>query len=365
MRLRKGISAGMLLVAILSGCGPTVNEKRVIADLTGHMKPLCIGRFVMNVPQDMTFDDNVTLYYGLTADFKTVDVSIESESATAESMRSQMDASAKEIDEGDKNWETKKSMLLDYRVISDHTIYLRRQDNLGTGAASKHELHVLMGDTQLLLQAESYEGVPHAGRYAPDGKVEPPEKVAERLFKIAGQIRRYDDPEKAGPGFCVGPVVIDSDNDEEQASMGFRMSRYPDLRVGIYSKALTPEGTDKPLLERVSRVTERFDFDVLRKGETSFGGMKGQEWLVKGINDHDNLILFFQAESMRADPAFVRPLMSIDLQTGGQLSSGTDQWKYVASSLTPREAVALWDAMIQSVRVRPDAARAVLKPASP
>ena len=308
----------------------------------------------MSVPQDMTFRGNVTLYYGLTADFKTVDVYVESTGATTESMRSQMDASAKEIDEGDKNWETKKSMLLDYRVISDHAIYLRRQDNLGISAASKHELHVLVGDTQLLLQAESYEGVPEAGRYAADGKVEPPEKVAERLFKIAGQIRQYDDPEKAGPGFCLGPVVIDSDNDEEQASMGFRMSRYPDFSLGIYSKALTP-GSDKPLLQRASAVTDRFDFDVLRKGETSFAGMKAQEWLAKGIDAHDNLILFFRVESMRADPAFVRPLMSIKLQTGGQLVSGPNKGKYVASSLTPREAVALWDAMIQSVRVRTDA----------
>jgi len=108
MRLRKGIPAGMLLVAMLSGCGPTASEKRVIADLTDHMKPVCIGRFAMSVPQDMIFRGNVTLYYGLTADFKTVDVYVESTGATTESMRSQMDASAKEIDEGDKNWETKK-----------------------------------------------------------------------------------------------------------------------------------------------------------------------------------------------------------------------------------------------------------------
>lgn len=352
---------GALLVS-LAACGPTPREKQMIEELTGHMKPVCMGRFVMNVPQDMIFDGDVTLFYGLGKNFRTVNARIESQDATPESMRRQMDAEAREIDEGDKNRKTKKSMLLDYRVINDHMIYLRKHDDLISAKASNHELHVLVEKTQLILKADSFEGLDPG----PEFPIEPFEQVQARLFRIASEIRPYDDPETAGPGFCLGPVVIDSDNDEEEASMGFGISRYPDFSIGIYSKALTPEGTDKPLLERASAVTERFDFDVLRKGEASFAGMKGQEWLAKGIDAHDNLMLFFQVESMRADPAFVRPLMSINLKTGGQLlGSGPNKGKYVASSLTPREAMALWDAMVQSVRVRADAVRAVQKAASP
>jgi hypothetical protein len=348
---------GALLVISLAACGPTPREKQVIEDLTSHMKSVCMGRFVMSVPQDVSFDGNVTLFYGLGKNFKTVKARIESQNATPESMRRQMDAQAREIDEGDKNRKTKKSMLLDYRIVNDRMIYLRKHDDLISAKASNHELHLLVEKTQLVLEADSFEGLDPG----PEFPIEPFEQVHARLFRIASEIRPYEDPEKAGPGFCLGPVVIDSDNDEEEASMGFGMSRHPDFGIEIYSKALTPEGTDKPLLERASAVTDRFDFDVLRKGETSFAGMKAQEWLAKGIDAHDNLILFFKVESMRANPAFVRPLMSIDLQTGGQLSGGANEGKYVASSLTPREAMALWDAMIQSVRVRPDAVRAVQK----
>jgi len=351
---------GALLIISLAACGPTSREKQMIEELTSRMKPVCIGRFVMNVPQSVALRGNVTLYYGLDKNFKTVEVRIEAENATPESMRTEMDARAKEIAE-DKNWEAKKSMLVEYRVLDSGVIYLRKYKLMGSAGSTHHELHMLMGTVQIELSSDSFEGLdPH-----PEFPVEPVSKVQARLFRIASQIRPTDDPEKAGPGFCLGPVVIDSDNDEEQASMGFRMSRYPDFSLGIYSKALTPGSMDKPLLERASAVTDRFDFDVLRKGETSFAGMKAQEWLAKGIDDHDNLILFFRAESMRADPAFVRPLMSIKLQTGGQLVSGRNKGKYVASSLTPREAMALWDAMTQSVRVRPDAVRPVQKAASP
>ncbi|HEY4357757.1 MAG TPA: hypothetical protein VGN16_18540, partial [Acidobacteriaceae bacterium] len=222
MRLRKGIPAGMLLVAMLSGCGPTASEKRVIADLTHHMKRVCIGRFVMNVPQSVALRGNVTLYYGLDKNFKTVEIRIEAENATPESMRTEMDARAKEIAE-DKNWEAKKSMLVEYRVLDSGVIYLRKYKLMGSAGSTHHEVHMLMGTVQIELSSDSFEGLDSD----PEFPLEPVDKVQARLFRIASQIRLTEDPEKAGPGFCLGPVVIDSDNDEEQASMGFRMSGYP------------------------------------------------------------------------------------------------------------------------------------------
>jgi hypothetical protein len=342
----------VLLVASLTACGPTPKEKQMITDLTTHMKPVCMGRFVMNVPQDMVLGGDVTLYYGLDKNFKTVDVQIESLDATLESMRSQMNATAREI-EADKNWESKKSMLLDYRLVNDHMIYLRKYRGMENATSSSHELHLLFGQTQLVLKADSFEGLDPD----PDFPIEPVEQVQARLFKIASQIRTVDDHEKAGPGFCLGPVVIDSDNDEELASVYWMTSEYPDLFISIYSKALTPEGTDKPLLERASKIPPNYDFSALRKRDITIAGMTGQEWLGRTTDQYDNLMLYFRAESMRPNPALVRPAMAIELETGGQLTRGQDAGKYVASSLTPREAMALWDAIVSSIRVRPDAVR--------
>lgn len=326
----------------------------MIADLTTHMKPVCVGRFVMNVPQDMTFGGYVTLYYGLDENYQTVDVRIESLDATLESMRNQMNATAREIDQGDKNRQTKKSMLLDYRFLENNMIYLRKQGDLISATGSDHELHLLVGKTQLILKADSYEGVPEAGRYAPNGKVETPEQVAARLFKVASQIRAVDDPETAGPGFCLGPVVIDSDNDEEAAQLYLKTEKYPDLLITIYSKALTPDGDEKPLLERATHTESRFEVDVIRKGNIAMAGMKGQEWLVKGTDDHDKRVLLFRTESMHSDPTLSRPFLSMKLRAGGQ---PPDKREYVDSSLTPREAMALWDAIISSVQPRANAVR--------
>ncbi len=248
-------------------------------------------------------------------------------------------------------------MLLEYRVIDDHSIYLRKQDSIESAAASKHELHVLVGKTQLLLTADSFEGVPDAGRFEPGGKVEAPEQVAARLFRIAREIRAYDTPEKAGSGYCLGPVVIDSDQDEEQGNSYMTIDNHPDFLLTVYSKGLTPDQPDDQLAQRVKEAADYSDIHVLRNGDVALGEMRGHEWIARVTDEHDDTLLWFVAESMRPKPALVRPYLSVNVHTGGQLVRGPDAGAYVSSSLTPKEGVALWDAMIQSIRVRPDAIR--------
>jgi hypothetical protein len=354
----------VMLVAMLAGCAPTEKEKKVIDHLTSNMKSICMGRFVMNVPQDAKVGGDVKLYFGLDESFKTVGVSIESLDSTEATMRATMDAEAQKIDKGDRNWETKKTNLLDYRVVDHHTIYLRQQDSLVSADASKHELHVLVGETQLVLTARSYEGIEGAGRFEPDGKAESPEQVVARLFRIASQIRPYDTAEKAGPGYCLGPVVIDSDQDEEEGNTAMTLERYPDFIVSVFNAGLTPDQLGDQLPDRVKAAAVYPQVHAFRDQDMTLGGMKAHEWLGRLTDyDHDDITLLkFVAESTRANPALVRPHMNINLDTGGQLVRGPkdDMGKYVSSSLTPKEAIALWDAMIPSIRVRPDA----LRPAS-
>jgi hypothetical protein len=313
------------------------------------MVTICMGRFVMDLPQGMTMDGYVTLYYGLDKNFKTVDVTIESLNATPDSMRTQLDTRATEIAQRDRNWETKKSMLLENRRIDDHMIYLRKQGAMESAVGLKHELHLLIGKTQVRLDADSYEGLPDD----PGDPTESTEKVEARLFKLATQIHAYDDPEKAGPGFCLGPVVIDSDHDEESASISMTMDRYPDLSMDVDSKGLTPEGSYPRVFQRMTEMDRRSDTHVLRKDTTTLGGMQAQEWLARATDEHDKKRLAFIIESSRPDPALARPLMTIKLNAGRQLANG----EYVDASLTPKEGMALWDAITRSIRARPDAVK--------
>jgi len=58
------------------------------------------------------------------------------------------------------------------------------------------------------------------------------------------------------------------------------------------------------------------------------------------------------AEALLRKPAtFIEPSFAISMTMGGQLLSG----EYVDASLSEQEAVAMWDAIIKSIRVRPGA----------
>jgi hypothetical protein len=339
-----------MMVAVLAGCGPSAKETQVIKELSSNMTTICLGRFMMDVPRDMKAAGEVTLYYGLGTDHEVVEVAIEALDTTPAQMKTTLAKRATEIDR-DSNWETKKSMLLEHRTINDSSIYLRYQSALESGIGQRHELHLLFGTAQVMLSAKSYEGLPDD----PGDPTEPTEKVETRLFNVARQIRAYDDPTKVGPGFCLGPVVIDSDQDEELGDLYLRTDKYRDLLITIYSKGLTPDQPDQQLAKRVSITDGHSDIRVLRNAGTTLGGMKAHEWLAEVTDDHDSKLLVFAAESMRPSPALDRPYLNIILNAGRQLTSGPDDGKYISSSLTPREGTALWDMMIRSFRVRPDA----------
>lgn len=140
---------------------------------------------------------------------------------------------------------------------------------------------------------------------------------------------------------------------------GHGNSVYPDFLLTTYSRGLVPDQPSDQLAQRV-KATEGFpEIHVFRNRDATLGGMKAHEWLARRTdsNHEDIALLKFVAESMRPDPALMRPYLNINLNTGGQLTRGPEAGTYVSSSLTPKEAMGLWDAMIPSIRLRPDAMR--------
>ncbi|MBK5054726.1 T6SS immunity protein Tli4 family protein, partial [Paraburkholderia domus] len=147
--------------------------------------------------------------------------------------------------------------------------------------------------------------------------------------------------------------MIDSDQDEEQGDSYMTIDKHPDLLLTAYSKGLTPDQPDDQLAQRVKDAADYSQIHVLRNGDVALGGMRGHEWIARVTDEHDDTLLWLVAESMRSDPALVRPYLSVNVHTGGQLVRGPDAGTYVSSSLTPKEGMALWDAMIPSIRLRP------------
>ncbi|MBD8721706.1 T6SS immunity protein Tli4 family protein, partial [Pseudomonas fluorescens] len=258
------------------------------------------------------------------------------------------------------------SMLVSAIRLSPQSVTLQYYKRASRRQTFVHEFHLLAGDAYVMLRAESYNGntAPVEARLL---------KLSKEIFKVA--------PENAGAGFALGPVVIRSHHDQEIANFYFRPPA-SDVSLSIYINALSPDD-DERLHVRTQKDTQIFlagDYENLRAGKITLAEMQAEESLI-GFSDDTHRQILFVSENYRDNPSLSRPAMGIRLSAGGKKRSAIDPdkprdlvrwtlpqfankgydlplWQQPASpepvnpSLTDYEAMAVWDAILKSVRIR-------------
>ena len=257
-------------------------------------------------------------------------------------------------------------MLVSAVRLSPQSVTLQYYKRESRRQTFVHEFHLLVDDAYVMLRAESYNGntAPVEARLL---------KLSKEIFKVA--------PENAGAGFALGPVVIRSHHDQEIASFYFRPPA-SDVSLSIYINALSPDD-DERLHVRTQKDTQIFlagDYENLRAGKITLADMQAEESLI-GFSDDTHRQILFVSENYRDNPSLSRPAMSIRLSAGGMSAGPIDPdepedlvrwtlpqfankgyelplWQQPASpdpvnpSLTDYEAMAVWDAILKSVRIR-------------
>ena len=340
-------------LVLLAGCGPTAKEKQTVTDMTTDMRSWGLGRQIFKLPKSFVFSTGnyVTLQYGLTADFVTAEITLIGANVNQKEFLS-MVKERQTLIAAEKNMQSKDTMLQLTKQITDNRILLRYYSALENTDGCYHELHVLLVNTYFIIKTESFD--------------QPGIAIEEaRLQRLISQIRLVTDPAKTGPGFIFGPIVIDSNQDGEVATINFYDSRHDDLKLAIYINAVSKD-EDPSLLGR----SKEAEAHVLREGKTQLGSMHAEEWLGRS-NLNDRVETRFSIESNRPVPGLTQPWVSMELDSGGQtyawdtrhdlsvnlrhLPPETYPAKFVTSSLTDYEAISLWDAIVHSVQPRPGA----------
>ncbi|WP_166405362.1 T6SS immunity protein Tli4 family protein, partial [Pseudomonas sp. AU8050] len=258
------------------------------------------------------------------------------------------------------------SMLVSARRETSQKIWLQYFESTEVPDTFVHEFHLLVGDAYVMLRAVSFNG-----NTAP---------VEDRLLKLSKEIFKVP-PETAGAGFALGPVVIRSHHDHEIASFYFRPPA-SDVSLNVYYNALSPDDGER-LHVRTQKDGKIFlagDYEQLRIGKITLAGMQAEESLI-GFSDDTHRQILFVSENYRDNPSLSRPAMSIRLSAGGKKRTAIDPdkprdlvrwtlpqfankgyelplWQRPASSepvnpsLTDYEAMAVWDAILKSVRIR-------------
>jgi hypothetical protein len=359
-----------LVLGSLAGCAafkqPSEQEKRNVSEMTSNMRTWALGRGLIDLPAHWSGGGDVKLYYGLGADHSSVEVRVLGEGVTQERFDAALNERAHRIAAIKNDEQHDASMLVSAVRISPQSVTLQYFESTEVPDTFVHEFHLLVGDAYVMLRADSFNG-----NTAP---------VEARLLKLSREIFKVA-PENAGAGFALGPIVIRSHHDQEIATFNFRPPA-SDVSLEVYVNALSP-GESERLLTRTKETTRIFladDYDNLRAGTTTIANVRGEELLI-GFSDDTHRQLLFLAENYRETRSLNSPFMSFSLSAGGIKSKpknpdvevdlvrwtlpqfankGYDLplWQQPARpepvnpSLTDYEAMAVWDAILKSVRIR-------------
>jgi hypothetical protein len=360
-----------LVLGTLTGCAvfkqPSEQEKRNVSEMTTHMRTWALGRGLIDLPANWTGGGDVKLYYGLGADHSSVEVRVLGEGVTQERFDAALDERARRIAAIKNDEMNDIPMLVSARRETPQSVMLQYYMRMTQRQTFVHELHLLVDDAYVMLRADSFKG-----KTAP---------VEARLLKLSKEIFKVTAPQNAGAGFALGPVVIRSHHDQEIATFNFRPPA-SDVSLEVYVNALSP-GESERLLTRTKETTRIFladDYDSLRAGTTNIASMRAEELLISFSDDTHRQLLFL-AENYREARSLSSPFMSFSLSAGGVKSrpknpdvevdlvrwtlpafatKGYDLplWQQPATpepvnpSLTDYEAMAVWDAILKSVRIR-------------
>lgn len=364
MKRRFRLAMAVLLSALASGChpGPNAKELKAIKDMTSAMKTQCVGRYLFDLPESFVWGDfpEVELYYGLDANFKPANIQIVDMHSSPEKFASRVEMRASAI-ASSTNLDTNGSMLLEKRAING-AVLIRRYKSSEIDGAQTYELHKLLGSVHALILVNSF---PEDTRSAENVIV----KLSSQIHLMEGAL------DHQGPGFCLGPLLIDADSDHEVlVSAHAKDKRHPDVQFEIYMSAITPDEGER-LPEQVARESGVLYAKpkILRSQETTIGPMVADEMLMR-FKEDDIIEHSFAIWSRRGSPSMARPTINLSLTTGGDITSypPPDLLKYgvsgdlpsgpspkvVSSSLTDNEAIGLWEAVVKSVRLRPNSVRA-------
>jgi len=310
------------------------------------MRTHCIGRYLIDLPEEyaMTPGSELELYYGLGKDFERVKVQLSRQQGDQPTLEKMIRKVSGDLQSEQHFKSPSKNMLAGVNEISQSTILVRAYDDQSLLNYFRFHLYALRGEAIARFEGFNYTDSRRT-----------PEYIEKQLIEAAQNTTYAAKPESAGRGTCLGSVVVDAKQDGEVFRISFLSKQHPDAKIAIDMNSL-PEKGDGGLLQRVDSkagMLRLLDFSssTLRRGKRPIAGRPGEELLDTG-KDKGKVVRYFVAETLVTEPSSpARPVIAISMNMGGQDKDG----EYIDPSLSEREALAWWDAIVGSIRLRPGA----------
>jgi len=357
MKWTSRVSAACLVLC-LSACHKTERltqqEHITVTELTARLKPRCVGRFLINMPVD-------ALSAGRT---EVQGVTIETRKITQEEYGTAMDALSKKLN-ATKSTNGYRFVYADGEIegIKGSRYFI----SLGKPYASTDSERLIEAykwdqGYQIKLQISAsdaknstyFKNMPSV-RDDPD-MTDTPERT-QRVVSMLSRIRgREDDDIPTEPGVCFkGGFLPGAATSAEKTSRDFILESMHD--VGFSMNTYSNISEETTLLQRtdMNAAIEAANGRTIRKGRIELQGIQqAEEWLSDGLTGAKVRGHYFVLEANSKIGSTATPMVSLDMDNGGRLPGIDGDRQLTQASLTEGEAVALWDAVSRSLRLRPN-----------
>lgn len=343
-RYLKWIGAPAIVCALGLACVLAVQSGDApgdLADLTAATKTVCVGRFLIDVPEAA----RVTMKM---ANLDGFDVTRQEETAKQfeqwlAERESTLGAAPNML--GRKNIELSKELGepgVSGKVLV-HTRY--RSYDMRNGQRVYHETVTVEGHVHK-------NGVTFS--FSSDGDAPERAAVVSSLMRQLVLVRQGDIPQ--APGFCLDNGLITDPSlreRHESVTMFAGFPGHPDISLAFWTNTGLHRGPG--LVARDAAATDARTLArsrTLRTGARTIGGFVGEEIGIETTELNLTTNLSFAWETNGSQDKVLMPRLLLELDTGLSPRTGG---KPVSSSLKEESAMQLWDSISSSVRLRPTA----------
>ena len=211
---------------------------------------------------------------------------------------------------------------------------------------------ILMGRISYLVSSDGKVIYKYESEVAPE-KRSSSDDYMKYLAKNIRSRQPYAIPTE--PGFCLnGGYIAGNDFRSERFDLGITLPDHPGAHISFYSSTGAEEDT---LLERTGGFFRNHvmgpvaGLHTLRKGKRNLGPIPGEEYLIVS-NAKGQRLYAFKWESQGKNNSLAEPNLSLELNVMGEDDDDTPPPKAFKSD---EEALQLWDALLNSIRLRPGA----------
>ncbi len=306
-----------------------------MTELTKNMKTVCLGRYLIDIPAKAEFSIG-------TAEMDSIKIEYIGTSPSEIAFKEKV--KMREAELRTAKHETEGTRLREVMDINES------KQRLFAYRGNETTTRITWVETSVRLGKDEW-------KISNDASEEYISKTKKLVARLAQQLvsRNLDDIPKV-MGACIKNGLITGKSYERENFTGGIHLESPDIVISIKSETSGPREPGQTMWDRVDRANTMagevfgITFKPIRRAEVTIDGRKGQEYV--SVLPDKNIENFNAKAEVYGDATPKSPTFKIEMDMQRPLKPNADD---KTKTLTNEEALALWDAVLKSIRPRPGA----------